>query len=112
MKQSLKSLLFKGKFIDWLSWTRVERCARFQARRKPPMFSYQALHNHAGIAVLSHYPLLKTNDRDPHNANQRSPLIRDKESFFLPSLGFVYHSCRAPGPTSREILQNHLLIST
>ncbi|HEX7362260.1 MAG TPA: hypothetical protein VF283_17350 [Bryobacteraceae bacterium] len=47
------------------------------------MFTYKALKNAAGIALLSDYLSLRRAHKIVHNVNERSPLIRDKEGFFL-----------------------------
>ncbi len=47
------------------------------------MFTYQALKNAAGIALFSDYLSLKRAHEIIHDVNDRSPLIRDKEGFFL-----------------------------
>lgn len=47
------------------------------------MFSYKPLKNAAGIALFSDYLSLTRAHRILHDVNERSPLIRDKEGFFL-----------------------------
>ena len=47
------------------------------------MFTYKALKNAAGMALFSDYLSLTRAHRILHDVNERSPLIRDKEGFFL-----------------------------
>ncbi len=47
------------------------------------MFTYKALKNAAGIALFSDYLCLTRAHRILHDVNARSPLIGDKEGFFL-----------------------------
>ena len=47
------------------------------------MFSHKALKNDAGIAVFSDYDSLRRAHTILHDVNERSPLIQDKEGFFL-----------------------------
>jgi hypothetical protein len=47
------------------------------------MFTYQALKNAAGIALFSDYLSLRRAHEIIHDVSERSPLIRDKEGFFL-----------------------------
>ena len=51
------------------------------------MLSYKALKNDAGIALFADYSSLRRVHEILHDVNERSPLIRDKEGFFL-SLAF------------------------
>jgi hypothetical protein len=47
------------------------------------MFSYKALKNAAGIALFSDYLSLRQANKIIHDVNERSPLIRAKDGFFL-----------------------------
>ncbi|MGH9622718.1 MAG: DUF6904 family protein [Bryobacteraceae bacterium] len=47
------------------------------------MFTYKPLKNAAGIVLFSDYLSLKRAHEIVHDVNERSPLIRDKEGFFL-----------------------------
>ncbi|MGH9343910.1 MAG: DUF6904 family protein [Terriglobia bacterium] len=47
------------------------------------MFTYKPLKNAAGIALFSDYLSLRRAHEIVHDVNERSPLIRDKEGFFL-----------------------------
>lgn len=47
------------------------------------MYSYNALKNAAGIALFSDYLSLRQANEIIHDVNERSPLIRDKDGFFL-----------------------------
>jgi hypothetical protein len=47
------------------------------------MFTYKALKNDAGIALFSDYLSFKRAHEILHDVNERSPVIRDKEGFFL-----------------------------
>ena len=47
------------------------------------MFSYKALKNAAGIALFCDYLSLRQANTIIHDVNERSPLIRDKDGFFL-----------------------------
>jgi hypothetical protein len=47
------------------------------------MFTYKALRNDAGIALFSDYLSLKRAHGILHDVNERSPLIRGKDGFFV-----------------------------
>jgi hypothetical protein len=47
------------------------------------MFNYHALKNAAGIALFSDYLSLRQAHKIIHDVNERSPVIRDKDGFFL-----------------------------
>lgn len=47
------------------------------------MLTYALLKNHAGILLMGDYETLKSLNEVVHDVNERSPLVQDKEGWFL-----------------------------
>ena len=64
------------------------------------MLSYRLLKNHAGILLIGDYSSLRWLHEVVHDVNERSPIIKDKEGWFL---GLAY-DVRKAYEKQREIL--------
>ncbi len=47
------------------------------------MFSFQLLENHAGLRLVGPHMAFKELHDVVHHVNEHSPIIRDKEGFFM-----------------------------
>ncbi|WP_459720613.1 DUF6904 family protein [Sideroxyarcus sp. TK5] len=65
------------------------------------MLSYRLLKNHGGIMLIGDYGTLKVLHEVIHDVNERSPLIRDVEGFFI---GLAY-DVRKAFERQREIIE-------
>ncbi len=65
------------------------------------MLSYRLLKNHAGIMLIGDYTSLRWLHEVVHDVNERSPLVRDRESMFI---GLAY-DVRKAYERQREILE-------